>query len=72
MKDEKDLQLKRAYWSGVYYALDPSDKRATREKQELWRTAEIWLAALDWVLGRATESATTFGLMDADSKEWDK
>ncbi len=72
MKDEKQLQLKRAYWSGVYYALDPADKRSPTGTQKLWLTAEIWLTAIDWVLGHATESKTVFGLMDTDSQEWDK
>jgi hypothetical protein len=71
MRDESELNLKRAYWSGVYHALDPQDRQTSREAQRTWLTAEVWLTAIDWVLGKATASATIVGLMDTDSKEWD-
>ncbi len=71
MRDETEIKLKRAYWSGVYHALDPANKQGSREAQKVWLTAEVWLTAIDWVLGRATASATIVGLMDADSEEWD-
>ncbi len=71
MRDENELKLKRAYWSGVFYTLDPSKRNASAETRKVWHTAEIWITAIDWVLGKATDSATAFGLMDVDSHEWD-
>ena len=68
MKNEYEIRLKQAYWSGVYYALDPAEKHGS---QKLWLTAEIWLTVLNWVLGQATDSATTIKPVDNDHREWD-
>ncbi len=60
MRDESEIKLKRAYWEGVYYALDPEDKLRSARSLRPWLAAEVWLTALDWALGQATEPATTF------------
>ena len=58
MRDENEIRLKRAYWQGVYDALN-SAERSRSEKSERDRlTAEVWLAALDWLLGQADESTS--------------
>jgi len=72
MKDENEIKSKRAYWSGVYYALDPAKRLESRKSQTVWLTAEVWLTALDWVLGQATDSVTTIRLTDDDHyRYWD-
>jgi hypothetical protein len=57
MKDENEIKLKRSYWLGVYEALNTPEKgrseRIDREKM----TAQVWLAALDWLLGKGEEAA---------------
>ena len=63
MRDENEIQLKRDYWSGVYYALNPAERYRSDESEKEWLTAEVWLSALDWSLGHATNSATTLGQM---------
>lgn len=64
MRDENEIKLKRDYWSAVYCTLDPAKRRRSFESEKEWLTAEVWLIALDWSLGQATNSATTFGLPD--------
>jgi hypothetical protein len=57
MKDENEVKLKRSYWLGVYEALNTPEKgRSDRlDKEKL--TAQVWLYALDWLLGKSEESA---------------
>ena len=71
MKDEEELRVKRAYWAGVYYTLDPEQRLASDKSQKAWLTAEAWLAALDWALGHATDTSTTLRRMGEDIGEWD-
>jgi hypothetical protein len=71
MKDENEIKLKQAYWSGVYYSLDPAQRHRSQKLQKMWLTSEIWLNVLNWVLGQATDSTTTIRLTGGDFKEWD-
>lgn len=71
MKDENEVKLKRAYWEGVYYALDPQERSKSDRSETLWVTAEVWLGALDWVLGRATDSAATLKQISDELGGWD-
>lgn len=71
MKDAAEINLKRAYWSGVYYALDPAERHGPEESKRVWLTAETWLTALDWALGRASNSATTLRPLDVKTEGWD-
>jgi len=71
MRDENEIKSKHAYWSGVYYALDPAGMHNSDASRRVWLTAEVWLTALNWVLGKATDSATTIGNTDEDAKGWD-
>jgi hypothetical protein len=71
MKDESEIKLKQAYWSGVYYSLDPAERNGTQKMQKVWLTSEIWLCVLNWVLGQATDSITTIRPTGGDFKEWD-
>jgi hypothetical protein len=69
VKNENEIKLKRAYWQGVYYSLNP-EKRARSEKSEKeWLIASAWLAALDWSLGLAQDSATVLREVE-DNKDW--
>ncbi len=58
MREENEIKLKRAYWQGVFDALkSPEKSRSDRlDKDKL--TAEVWLSALDWILGQAQESVS--------------
>ncbi len=72
MRDESEIRLKRAYWAGVYYALDPDEKLRPGRPQKPWLSAEIWLVALDWALGQATDPATSFHPMaDPTHRGWE-
>ena len=55
MKDENAIQLKRAYWQGAFDA-SASLEKSKSEKEKF--TAEVWLTALDWALGKEKESAS--------------
>jgi hypothetical protein len=70
MRDENEIKLKRAYWSGVYYALNPAERLRSEKSEKEWLTAEVWLTALDWILGQATDSASTLRKLE-DTKDWD-
>jgi hypothetical protein len=71
LKSESELEIKKAYWSGVFYALDPERRGVSEKTARLWTTAHIWITAIDWTLGRATNSATMVGEKRDDSKYWD-
>jgi hypothetical protein len=71
MKNEAELELRRAYWSGVYYTLDPERREASEKNAKIWVTAEIWITAIDWVLGKATNSASVIGESPDDSEFWE-
>jgi hypothetical protein len=57
MRDENEIKLKRAYWQGVSDALNPAEKSKSEKSEKERLTAEVWLTALDWILGQAEESA---------------
>jgi len=59
MRDESEIKSKRDYWLGVYYALNPADRHSQDKSGKEWLVSEIWLSALDWSLGQATNTATT-------------
>jgi hypothetical protein len=61
MKDENEIKLKRAYWQGVFDALKTPEKgRSDRiDKDKL--TSEVWLSALDWILGQKDEPTSSIG-----------
>jgi hypothetical protein len=61
MRNENEIKLKRAYWEGVYYSLNPAERHKSDKAKKEWLTAEVWLSALDWSLGLVTNSATTLG-----------
>jgi hypothetical protein len=57
MRDENEIKLKRAYWSGVFDALKPAEKSRSEKSEKERLTAEVWLTALDWI-GQEKEPAT--------------
>ena len=56
MKDENEIQLKRSYWQGVFDALKTPDKSRSDSLNKDRLTSEVWLSALDWMLGQKEES----------------
>jgi hypothetical protein len=53
MKNENEIQLKRAYWQGVFDALKTS-RKGDGEKERV--TAQVWVQAMDWILDKQKES----------------
>jgi hypothetical protein len=75
VKDETELRLKRAYWQGVFDALNPADKakseKSQSEKTQRERlTAGVWLTALDWMLSQDDEVSSTLEKTE-DTKGWE-
>ena len=59
MIDENEIKTKRAYWQGVFDALSHGEKSRSEKLEKDRLTAEVWLTALDWILGQKEESAST-------------
>jgi hypothetical protein len=57
MKDDNEIKLKRAYWYGVYDALNTPEKARNDKLDKEKLTAQIWLSALDWMLGQGEEGS---------------
>jgi hypothetical protein len=57
--DENEIKLKRAYWQGVYDALNHGEKSRSDKMEKDRLTAEVWLVALDWILGQKEDSVST-------------
>jgi hypothetical protein len=57
MRDENEIKLKRSYWYGVYDALNTPEKAREGKADKEKLTAQVWLAALDWLLGQGEEAA---------------
>jgi hypothetical protein len=57
MRDENEIKLKRSYWFGVFDALNTPEKARSDKFDKEKLTAQVWLAALDWLLGQSEESA---------------
>ncbi len=52
MRTENEIKLKRAYWFGAFDALNtPENARSDKLNKEKL-TAQVWLVALDWILGQ--------------------
>ncbi len=59
MIDENEIKLKRAYWQGVFDALSHGERSRSEKSEKDRLTAEVWLTALDWILGQKDQSAST-------------
>ena len=59
MRDEYEIKLKRAYWQGVYDALNGGEKSKSDKSGHERLSAEIWLSSLDWILAQTEESEGT-------------
>lgn len=57
MKDDTEIKLKRAYWFGVFDALNTPEKAKVDKLDKERLTAQVWLAALDWMLGQDEEGS---------------
>jgi hypothetical protein len=66
LRDENEIRLKKAYWQGVFDALNHGEKSRSEKVERDRVTAEVWLNALDWILGQAEESASA--LSKAENK----
>ena len=61
MRNENEVNLKRSYWMGAFDTLNtPENARSDKLNKEKI-TAQTWLAALDWILGKSDE---TPGVLD--------
>jgi hypothetical protein len=58
LREENEIKLKRAYWQGVFDALKSPDKSRSDRLDKDKLTSEVWLSALDWILGQKEESAS--------------
>ncbi len=65
MRDENEIRLKKAYWQGVYDALKNSDRSKSERTEKDKLTAEVWLNALDWMLGQVDDTNGTLGKQDS-------
>ncbi len=68
MRDESEIKLKRAYWQGVYDALTRGERTRSEKSERDRVSAEVWLGALDWILGQAEDAASSLGKAE-NSKE---
>jgi len=59
LRDENEIRLKQAYWQGVYDALNTADRSRSEKSERDRTTAEVWLAALDWLLGQTEDSTSS-------------
>jgi hypothetical protein len=57
--EENEIKLKRAYWQGVFDALSHGERSRSEKSEKDRLTAEVWLTALDWILGQKDQSAST-------------
>jgi hypothetical protein len=57
--DENEIKMKRAYWQGVFDALSHGERSRSEKSDKDRVTAEVWLTALDWILGQKDQSAST-------------
>ncbi len=70
MREESEIRMKRAYWQGVYDALNPAEKSRSDKWEKDRLTAGVWLTALDWMLSQGDETGSTLGRTEG-TKEWD-
>jgi hypothetical protein len=66
MRNESEVNLKRAYWMGAFDTLNTTENAKSDKLLKEKITAQIWLAALDWMLGQSDETASKF---DPDDKK---
>jgi hypothetical protein len=64
MRNENEVNLKRAYWMGAYDTLNTPENAKSDKLLKEKITAQVWLAALDWMLGQSDEIASKFDTMD--------
>jgi hypothetical protein len=57
--EENEIKMKRAYWQGVFDALSHGERSRSEKSEKDRLTAEVWLTALDWILGQKDQSAST-------------
>jgi hypothetical protein len=57
MRNEIEIKLKRAYWSGAIDTLSIPENAKSDKLNKERITAQTWLAALDWMLGQSDEKA---------------
>jgi hypothetical protein len=55
MRNEHEVNLKRAYWMGAFDTLNTPENAKSDKLMREKITAQTWLTALDWMLGQAEE-----------------
>ncbi len=58
MRNENEVNLKRAYWSGAFDTLNIPENAKSDKLSKEKITAQTWLTALDWMLGQSDEVAS--------------
>ncbi len=59
MRDENEILMKRAYWQGAFDALTRGEKSRSEKTDKDRVSAEVWLSALDWILGENGKAVDT-------------
>jgi hypothetical protein len=60
MRNESEVNLKRAYWLGAADTLNAPENAKSDKLTKERITAQTWLTALDWMLGQGDEIAGKF------------
>jgi hypothetical protein len=55
MRNENEVNLKRAYWMGAFDTLNTPENAKSDKLVKEKITAQTWLTALDWMLGQSDE-----------------
>jgi hypothetical protein len=58
MRNEPEINLKRAYWNGAFDALNTPENAKSEKLSKERLTAEVWLSAMDWMLGKSDEAVS--------------
>jgi hypothetical protein len=58
MRNENEINLKRAYWNGAFDTLNTPENAKSDKFSKEKLTAQTWLASLDWILGQSDEASS--------------
>jgi hypothetical protein len=55
MRNETEINLKRAYWNGAFDTLNTPENAKSDKFNKEKLIAQTWLASLDWILSQSEE-----------------
>jgi hypothetical protein len=55
MRNENEVNLKRAYWMGSFDTLNTPENAKSDKLNKEKTVAQTWLTALDWMLGQGED-----------------